>query len=205
MKRINNLYYNICNIENIRFIYDKIVSKNTKNKRKVLNFDSYYIINILYIQYILSREKYIPGEYNIFFIIEPKIRVIMSQNMIDKIINHLVSYYILKPSIERCLIEQNIATRQNKGTNYGIKLIKRYINKIKLKNNNFYILKFDISKYFYNIDHYVLKNLLSKKIKDKKSLKIIFDIIDSTNELYINEKVKKIYNLIKKYIMINIY
>lgn len=35
MKRINNLYYNICNIENIRFIYDKIVSKNTKNKRKV--------------------------------------------------------------------------------------------------------------------------------------------------------------------------
>lgn len=35
MKCINNLYYNICNIENIRFIYDKIVSKNTKNKRKV--------------------------------------------------------------------------------------------------------------------------------------------------------------------------
>ena len=35
MKRINNLYYNIYNIENIRFIYDKIVSKNTKNKRKV--------------------------------------------------------------------------------------------------------------------------------------------------------------------------
>lgn len=32
MKHINNLYYNICNIENIRFIYDKIVSKNTKNK-----------------------------------------------------------------------------------------------------------------------------------------------------------------------------
>lgn len=198
MRRINNLYYHICNIENIRFIYDKIVSKNTKNKRKVLDFDDYYIINILYIQYILSKKLYIPGKYNIFFIKEPKIRVIMSQNMFDKIINHLVSFYILKPSIEHCLIEQNIATRVNKGTDYGIKLVKKYINEIKINNNSFYILKFDISKYFYNIDHLILKKLLSKKIKDKYALKIIFDIIDSTNRLYINEKIKSIIKLCKE-------
>ncbi len=201
MKRRNNLYYEICRLSNIRFIYDQIIYKNTRNKRKILEFDNFYITNLLYIKYMLSSFLYKPGRYNIFLIYEPKVRVIMSQNIYDKLINHLVSYYILKPVIEPCLINQNIATREGKGTDYGIKLFKKYINEIKLDNDYFYVLKFDISKYFYNIDHQVLKDMLSKKIKDKKALKIVYDIIDSTNEEYINLAIK---HFIKKYNNIDI-
>lgn len=198
MQKKNNLYYSICNLDHIRYIYDNKVKKTTKNKKKVLGFDNYYIENIFLIKEHLSKELYTPGNYNIFFVREPKIRVVMSQNMHDKIINHLVSYYILNPVILPCLIDQNVATRENKGTNYGIKLMKRYMNQIKLETNQFYILKFDISKYFYNIDHKVLKNLLQKKIKDKKALNIIFKIIDSTNEPYINKKISKLIEYYKK-------
>lgn len=188
MKRVNNLYYNICKLDHIRYIYDNVIYKNTKNKRKILNFDNYYMENIITIKRVLSNKSYLPGKYNIFLIHEPKVRIIMSQSIYDKIINHLVSYYILKPVIELLLIDSNVATRQNKGTDYGIKLCKKYINSIKMKYNKFYILKFDISKYFYNINHRVLKKLLISKIKDKDSLHIIFKIIDSTNSKYINEK-----------------
>jgi len=45
--------------------------------------------------------------------------------------------------------------------------------------DNYYILKCDISKFFQSIDHDILKKKLLKKIKDKKALKIVFDIIDS--------------------------
>lgn len=42
-----------------------------------------------------------------------------------------------------------------------------------------YIVKIDIKKFFYSIDREVLKVLLKRKIKCKKSLELIFKIIDS--------------------------
>ena len=182
----------MCKLENIRFIYEEIVSKKTKNKRKVLAFDNYYMQNIFYIKYLLSHECYTPNKYNIFLIKEPKVRLIMSQTIQDKVINHLVSNYILRPVIEPILIDTNVATRKKKGTRLGVTRLKKYINEIKLETECFYILKFDISKYFYSIDHEVLKSMLQRKIKDKKALKIIYKIIDSTNEEYINEVVKSL-------------
>lgn len=188
MKRVNNIYNNICKLENIMKMYN-IVRKNTKNKRKIEKFDDFYTININYIKKILDNKCYIPGKYNIFLIKKPKIRLIMSQNIIDKIINHLCCKCILIPYIDKCLIDTNIATRIDKGTSYGINKLKKYLKKI---DNSYYYLKFDISKYFYNIDHKILKEKLLKKIKDKDSIDILFRIIDSTNENYINEEIKNI-------------
>lgn len=34
MKRSSNLYYLICKTSNIRFIYDNVIAKNTKNRKK---------------------------------------------------------------------------------------------------------------------------------------------------------------------------
>jgi len=190
MKRVNNLYNEIVDIRKICLMYDKRIKINTKNKRKVERFENNYVSNIIHIKDLLQSKKYISGKYNIFIIKEPKIRLIMSQNMIDKIINHVISEYFLVRIFDNSLIEENIATRKNKGTHYGMKLIKKYLNK--LKGDEFYILKFDIKKYFFNLDHEIIKKLLSRKIKDKDVLKILFNIINSTNEKYVNEEIKKI-------------
>lgn len=192
MKKLNNFYNSIVDIKIIQDMYDKRVKLNTKNKKKLEKFENNYVSNIIYIKNILNDKKYIPGKYNIFIIKEPKIRLIMSQNVIDKIINHVVSEYFLVNIYDKTLIDTNIATRKNKGTHYGIKLLKKYINEI--KNEKFYILKFDISKYFFNLDHEILKKLVRKKIKDKDVLKIIDNIIDSTDSDYVNKTI----NLLKK-------
>lgn len=63
---------------------------------------------------------------------------------------------------------------------------------MKRKYNNFYILKLDISKYFYSMDHDVLKGILKRKIKDKKVLNILFKMIDSTDSDYINKEIIKL-------------
>ena len=71
------------------------------------------------------------------------------------------------------------------GTSYAIKLLKKYLN-LNKKYHEFYILKLDISKYFYTIDHNKLKDMLKAKITADE-YDIISKIIDSTNYSYINE------------------
>lgn len=190
MKRIKNLYNKITDIKCIQEMYEKRVKRTTKNKLKLAKFEQTYVSNIVYIKQILEDKTYTPGKYNIFLVKEPKVRIIMSQKIIDKLINHLVSYYFLKKMFENKLIDENVATRENKGTHYGIRLIKKYINE--LKNRKFYILKFDISKYFFNLDHEIIKNLIVKRTKDKDVINILNKIIDSTDEPYINEQIKKL-------------
>ena len=192
MDKINNFYDEILDLKKIQYIYNKRVKINTKNKSKLEKFENNYVSNMVYIKNILESKTYNPGRYNLFIINEPKVRLIMSQNIIDKIINHVVTEYFLINVFDKSLIEENIATREGKGTHYGIKLLKKYLNE--LKNEEFYILKFDISKYFFNIDHDIVKNIIRTKIKDKDILNIIDKIIDSTDSSYVNKDINTLRN-----------
>ena len=192
MKRINNTYKDIIDLKKIQYIYNKRVKINTKNKAKLEKFENNYVSNMIYIKNILESKNYNPGRYNLFIINEPKIRLIMSQNIIDKIINHVVTEYFLIKYFDKSLISENIATRKGKGTHYGIKLLKIYLNK--LKDKEFYVLKFDISKYFFNIDHDIVKNIIRTKTKDKDVLNILDKIIDSTDSTYVNKDINTLKN-----------
>jgi len=66
MKRVNNIYYKICNIDNI-INMEHTISINTKNKIRIEKYQEYYSENIYKIKNILESKNYIPGEYNIFF------------------------------------------------------------------------------------------------------------------------------------------
>ena len=184
MKRVGNLVDDFT-IENIIQAY-KVVRKNTLNKNKIYKFEEYYTSNISHVFKLLNDYKV--GKYNIFLIKDPKYRIIMSQNINDKIINHLMADILIKV-LEPSLIRANVASRKGKGTSYGIKCLKKYLNSM---NGEVYALKFDISKFFYNIDHNVLKRMLKRKIKDKKYLDILFKIIDSTDSDYVNESIIKL-------------
>ena len=178
MKRKGNLYQNIYNINNILNAYNE-VCKNTKNKRKVNNYRQYKCIYISRVYDILKNKQYEVGPYNVFYIDDPKRRRIVSQGIQDKIINHLVSREILYPALLPCLIEENVASRKNKGTREGLRLYSKFQKECNMKYGKYYILKCDISKFFASIDRDRLKEKLKKKIKDKDALNIVFKIIDS--------------------------
>lgn len=188
MKRINNIYSNVYDIKKISDMCDKVCSK-VKNKDKVESFMLYKSEHIINIKNKLKSKKINFSHYNIFFITDPKCRLIMSQNIEDKIINHLIADTFLVNIFEGTFNESVCATRVGKGTSYGISLLKKYINKIKRKTKEIYYLQLDITKYFYNINHEILKTIIRKKIKDKDVLMILDEIIDSTNHDYINKKI----------------
>lgn len=191
MKRLNNLYKETYDLDNIIDMTNKVCSK-VRNKNKVNKFELYKSEHIINIKNRLQNKNIKLDKYNIFMITDPKCRIVMSQEIEDKIINHLVAEYILLKTFDNKYPSSMCATRIGKGTHYGIKLLKKYLNEMKNKYDNFYVLKIDISKYFYSIDHEILKKIISSKIKDKDALNILFNIIDSTDVPYINEKIIKL-------------
>lgn len=192
MKRKGNLYSSIYDFNNIISAYNE-VCRNTRNERRVENLKEYKSVYISRIHSILKNKQYKVGPYNKFIVYEPKKRLIVSQNVQDKIVNHLVARYILYPAILPCLLDVNVASRKDMGTSKGLELASYFHQKCIIKYSTYYILKCDISKFFANINHDILKNKLLHRIKDKDALKIVFDIIDSnTDGLFIGSMTSQI-------------
>ena len=179
----------IVKISDLKIIYDEEIKKNVKNKRKIFDFERNKIEYLLDIKRVLESGDYYGGKYNIFLVYKPEIRVVMSQSVYDKIINHYVARFILIPRLEKYLNERNCATRKNMGVSYAIKLLKKDIESFK-KYHKFYFLKLDISKYFYNIDHEVLINLISNDLNEEELL-LVKNILNSTNKSYINKVIER--------------
>ena len=184
LKRYNNLYENIYKFDNILTCFNE-VCRNTKNKKKVEEFKSYKCLYINKVYNDLKNKTYEVGKYNVFYIYDPKKRRIVSQNMYDKLVNHLVSRYILYPALIPCLIDANCASRPNKGTKYALDLYYKYRSILDKKYDIYYLLKCDIKSYFNSINIDILKTKLGRKIKDKDALNIIYKILDSDSTLSI--------------------
>lgn len=181
MKRKGNLYETMYEFKNIHAAFNE-VCRNTRNKLKASRFKEYECINIFRVYDTLKNRAYVPGPYNVFTIYEPKKRRIVSQNMFDKLINHLVARHILMPAVMPCLIDTNVASRPEMGTSKGLRDYLNFRKECKKQYGNYYILKCDIKKYFASINHQRLKEKLEKRIKDKEALQIVNDIIDSDED-----------------------
>ena len=51
----------------------------------------------------------------------------MSLSLPDKVVNHYFTTNYLIPTLDKKLDDRNVATRKNKGTDYALKLVKKYI------------------------------------------------------------------------------
>lgn len=169
MKNVNQAYNEVC--------------KNTKNINRVEEYQSNEAVYKKRIYEILKNKKYEVGKSYEFYVKEPKLRKIVSQSMMDKIVNHLVSRYIIYPAVLSCLIDTNCASRKGFGTQKGLELAKKYRMICNSKyGKKYYVLKCDIHHFFASIDHDILKNKIRRKIKDKDALDIIDKIIDNYKE-----------------------
>ena len=191
LKNKTNLYDSIVNIPYIENMYYEVRLK-TKHRSKIVNFETYYMSNIINIYETLKTKSYHHSNYNVFLVKEPKYRIIMSENIFDKVVNHLISEYILLPLIEPRLIPMNVATRRDKGLKLGLSYTKDYINHLKRKYDNFYILKCDIHKYFYSISHEKLIEKLRNILPDEEVIEVIKSILTSTYQNNTNSQIKRL-------------
>ena len=111
--------------------------------------------------------------YRIYSMYEPKLRLIyVLPYYPDRIVHHAIMN-VLEPIWDSLFIYDSYACRKGKGQHKGMIKCSEYVRKYK------YCAKLDISQFYVNIDHEILKIILRKKIKDKDLLSILDIIIDS--------------------------
>lgn len=177
-KSIKRCYFDKLTFESLYNAY-KRASVCKRNKKEVILFELNLETNLIKIYNSLYNLTYKPNEYRTFTIYEPKERIISSLPFYDRVIHQFYIEEFIKPFYMKRFIQDTYACIENRGTHKAVYKLQYYLNKMKSKNNNFYILKCDIKKFFFNIDKDILFNILKRDIKDKYLLKLSEIIIYS--------------------------
>lgn len=132
----------------------------------------------------LETKAYKVSPYNEFVIYEPKERIIKSGAFVDKIIQHSLCDNVLLPILKDEFIQTNFAGQIGKGTLYGLDCLKSQMYLAYCKYGyDCWIVKADISKFFYNINHDILKDIVRYFVKDNDVYWLCEKFIDSTDGL----------------------
>lgn len=171
MKRYGNLFEKIVSFENLLAAAQKAL-KGKKHKNPAAAFYFNLENEIITLQKELRAKTYVPGPIRYFFIREPKLRKIGASEFRDRVVHHAACNY-LEPLFEKSYIYHSYACREGKGTHRAIRNAQKFCRR------SDYFLKCDIRKYFENIDHRILKEMLNRKIKDPDLLWLLDIIINS--------------------------
>ena len=150
-------------------------------KQSSAKFESMALYGIHKLKELLESREYKVLNYNEFYVYEPKKRLIKAAAFRDKIVQHSLCDNILLPRLKDVFIRNNFAGQISKGTLFGLNTLKAdMLNFYNQCGMSGYILKADITKFFYTIDHNILKNILRDYFADDGVLWLCDTIIDST-------------------------
>jgi hypothetical protein len=179
MKRIGNLYQQICSLENLE-LADSIARKGKLKQPGVIEHDRYQDDNLKSLQAALISKTYRTSPYTTFTIYEPKERLIFRLPYFpDRILHHAVMN-ILEPIFVSCFTADTYSCIKGRGIHAAAKALTAAL---KDKAGTVYCLKLDIRKFYPSVDHGILKALLRRKIKDQDLLQLLDEIIDSAEGL----------------------
>lgn len=151
-------------------------SRNKGCRNEVLVYNSCLEENILDLQARLQNGLWYPGEYRKFSVYEPKLRIVHAPPFRDRVLHHAL-VQIIGPYFERRFIDHSYACRKEKGTHAASDYLLSMLRSARDSFAQVYVLKADISKYFYSIHHHTLFRIISRIIGDSKILEIIRRLI----------------------------
>lgn len=144
-----------------------------------LKFDQELDSHLLDTQRRLRDGTFEFGPYRRHWVYVPKKRLVMALPPESRIVQWAL-YKLLNPFYDRMMIEDSYACREKKGSLKAAHRLQYFLRAAESKHKEYAIIKADISKFFYRVNHDVLKRILRERIEDEKILKILDDIIDST-------------------------
>lgn len=142
-------------------------------------FSLNFLDNVLILHQELADKTYQHGGYQAFKINDPKPRDIHKASVRDRLVHHAI-YRVLYPYFDRKFVFDSYSCRNDKGTHKAINRLRKFSYVVGENNTKTcWILKCDIRKFFSNINHEILKNILVKYIGDKNVLWLLAQVIDS--------------------------
>ena len=173
MKRLGNIWDQITSCDNLELAFRK-AAKGRRWLWIVRHIGRNKVRYIKYTQRQLRNGTYRTNAYKAKVVYEPKKRTIHSLPFFpDRIVHHAL-VNILGPYWDSMFIYDSYACRKNKGQHAGSVRCAEFVRNYK------YALKCDVSKFYHSIPHAELKALLRKKIKCRKTLELLDEIIGSS-------------------------
>ena len=129
----------------------------------------------------LKNKTYRVSEYTEFKVYEPKERIIQTTSFKDKVVQHSLCDNVILPRLQQVFIRDNCAGQKGKGTLYGLNRLQEQMQQFYDRYGfAVYILKCDIRKFFYNISHSQLKDIVHYHFNDPDICWLCNLFIDST-------------------------
>lgn len=176
MKRLNNLFDKICNLQNIEEA-DKKARRNKGARYGIKKHDQHRLEDNTKLLESLQNGTYRTSQYSTFKIYEPKERLIYRLPYYpDRIVHHAIMN-VMEPIWKSVFIDQTYSSIKDRGIHACAKAVRKTLDKH--PEETIYCLKLDIHKFYPSIDHEILKKIVRYKIKDKKLLNLLDGIIDS--------------------------
>jgi RNA-directed DNA polymerase len=113
-----------------------------------------------------------PFPYRVFSIYERKPRIIAAAPFRDRVVHHAVMN-VIEPPLDGTFIHDSYACRPGKGTHAAVDRYQGWACRYS------YALKMDVRQYFPSVDHDLLKEKLRRRIKDRRVLQLLDQIIGS--------------------------
>jgi RNA-directed DNA polymerase len=178
MKRIDNVYANICSLENLRAA-DAIARKGKSGRADIAEFDKDPEVNLLVLHHRLVNKTFRTSAYTTFKVWEPKERLVFWLPYIDQIVHHAVMLQI-GGVFTSVFTKDTYSCIKGRGIHKASYALRRAL---KDKPGTQYCLKIDIKQFYPSVNHDILKQMLMRKIKDQDLLDLLFEIIDSADGL----------------------
>lgn len=177
--------------------------RGKRGKASVAKFEANLLEALLLLSEMLKNKTYRMSEYFVFRVYEPKERVVMTNAFKDKVVQHSLCDNVLEPAFSRTFIRDNYASQKGRGTHDGLYRLEAFMRSYYFERKaraeqrsreeglprpgpcaaeyaDGWVLKCDISKYFYSIQHGPLKDMVRKFVRDPNVLWLVDMIIDST-------------------------
>lgn len=159
---------------------DEVAQKGKRMQYGVIIHNRNKVANIERLREMLINKTYRTSKYNIFTIYEPKERKIYSLPFFpDRIVHHAVMIH-LESMFTANFTADTYSCIKGKGVHSALRAVRKALAN---EAETTYCMKLDIRKFYPNIDHDILKELLRRKLKDRDLLWLLNGIIDSADGL----------------------
>ena len=179
MIELQDLKRRICLFDNLLGAY-RDAARNKRYRDEVLEFSKDLEKNLFSIQDDLLNMTYTVGPYREFYIQYPKPRLVMALGFRDRVVQWAI-YRQLNPYADKRFISHSYGCREGKGTLAAAKQLQGWLRLISRKPDaeEWYIIKGDIAKYFYRVNHEIVKELYAAFSPDPWFKWLMRTIIDN--------------------------
>ncbi len=178
-RKLQNLKDRICSFENLLAAYRE-AEKDKRYRNEVVAFRFNLEENLLSIQKDLLEGTYKVGNYREFYVHYPKARLVMALGFRDRIVQWAI-YRQINPFCDKRFIRHSYGCRTDKGTLAAAQCLLSWVQLVSRKPDarDWVILKGDVSKYFYRVDHATLLEIYASITDDPWFMWLVGTIINN--------------------------